>query len=113
MARTKFGAAVKWGVIGAGATWLLDPDKGAERREMLRERVMGAAKQRKDELSERFSGSTSKTTSGSGNGYGTGTGTGLTTTDAGVVEPLPDRIAEEVQLESGAPGGPSVAPPTS
>jgi gas vesicle protein len=100
MARTKFGAAVKWGVIGAAATYLFDPERGADRRRQLQDKVRGAARERKDELAGRFSGATPAT---SRNG----------TSDAGAVEPLPDRIAEEIQTEPGAPGGPSVAPPTS
>lgn len=95
MARTKFGAAVKWGVIGAAATWFLDPQQGAERRQQLQDKVLGTVRKQKDELGERFTGSSTGT---SGNGHGS--------------DPLPDLLAEEAQLEPGAPGGPTVAPPT-
>src|SRR5688500_15054383 len=99
MARTKFGAAVKWGVLGAAATYLFDPERGADRRRQLQEKVMGKARERKDELAERFSGATSATSRTS---RGNGTYTGADTSDEGAVEPLPDRIAEEVQLEPDA-----------
>jgi hypothetical protein len=93
MARTKFGAAVKWGVIGAAATWLFDPERGADRRRQLQDKVMGVARERKDELTQRFSGPSPA--NGNGNGASTRAGS-----------------AETIQLEPDAPGGPSVAPPT-
>src|SRR5215218_10719131 len=98
MARTKFGAAVKWGLIGAAATYLLDPERGADRRRQLQDKVMGAARERKDELAERFTGATpasSRTSPGNSNG----TSTASAGAGAADVEPLPDQIAEEIQLE--------------
>ena len=85
MARTKFGAAVKWGLLGAAATWFLDPQQGQERRAQVQEKVMGAARQKKDELQERF---------------------GDTSAPAPVVDL---GSAEEVQQEPTAPGGPSLS----
>lgn len=92
MARTKFGAAVKWGILGAAATWFLDPKQGAERRKQVQDKVLGAAGKQKDELGERFN-----VTSPS-NG-----------TSPSVPEPLTDLVAEEIQLEPEAPGGPTLA----
>jgi hypothetical protein len=95
MARTRFGAAVKWGLIGAAATWFLDPDKGPGRRKQLQDKVKGVARERKDELADRFA------PSGSANGRANGT--------EPAPEPRPDLTAEEVQMEPGAPGGPTTA----
>lgn len=84
MARTKFGAAVKWGLLGAAATWFLDPQQGPERRQQVQDKLLGVARQKKDELQERFG-------------------------DTSAPVPVVDLdAAEEVQQEPTAPGGPSL-----